>query len=209
MAEAVDPEYAKFQQQLDKWLEQKAGISKSLIESLEQDSDWAFVIKIHGIMEVALNHLIRSILTAPKLEPVIAHLETSHDRRGKIAFIKALDLLPEKACLFVKLLSKLRSDAVHKVTNFDLNLIEYLHGLDKPLQHNWKIAITWWISEPIDQKRQDNWLELFPRTGIQAACWFIVMKSFANSTYVERFLEALRGQADEKSSRPSESIPKE
>jgi hypothetical protein len=56
MAEVVDPAYAKFQQQLDNWLEHKAGISANLIDSLEKDSDWAFVIKIHGIMEVALNH---------------------------------------------------------------------------------------------------------------------------------------------------------
>ncbi len=186
MPEAVDPEYAKFLDQLDKWLEEKAGISKSLLRSLDQDSDWAFIIKIHGIMEVALNHLIGSRLTAPELKPVIAQLETGHDRRGKIAFIQALDLLPENACLFVKLLSKLRGQAVHKIENFDLDLVKYLTNLNKSDQHAWKLALRWWSEKPIVEERP---LDFIPRTRIHAACWTIVLKSFSESTYIDRFIE--------------------
>jgi hypothetical protein len=91
----------------------------------------------------------------------------------------------------VKLLSKLRADIVHKVKNFDLDLIEYLTSLSKSEQHSWKLAITWWSTQPMEKKRLDNWLELFPRTGIQAACWFIVMKSFSESTYYQRAIDAV------------------
>ena len=40
------------------WLSESVGISRDLIRSLDQDNDWAFVIKMHAILEVGLNHLL-------------------------------------------------------------------------------------------------------------------------------------------------------
>ena len=156
-SQPASPEKAKsddFDRKFTKWVYEIAGISPKLLASLDTDDDWTFVIKMHGILETALNHLILNRLQimhpVPKLVDVISHLETNDRRTGKIAFIKVYDLLPGDACLFVRMLSEVRNRAVHDIKNFDLDLVKYLQGLNKEQKQNWKLALTsWMVTRPI------------------------------------------------------------
>lgn len=40
------------------WLKRTLGFPRSPLHSLESDDDWTFVIKMHAIVEAALNHLL-------------------------------------------------------------------------------------------------------------------------------------------------------
>ena len=183
-----------FNQDFTKWLYETAGISKKLLDSLDRDDDWTFVIKMHGILETALNHLILNRLSlptvVPKMADVISRLETNDRRTGKIAFIKAYDLLPDEACLFVRMLSEVRNRAVHDIKNFDLDLVKYLEGLNKEQKQNWKIGLTSWsFTRPVPQNLLDFSLTV-PRNAIYNSCMMIMIRSFHSQP--QRLLEAAR-----------------
>jgi hypothetical protein len=70
------------------WIRRTLGIPRSPLHSLKSDDDWTFVIKMHAIVETALNHLLMIRLNNPKLSDIIAKLETNDRRKGKMAFVK-------------------------------------------------------------------------------------------------------------------------
>jgi hypothetical protein len=92
------------------------------------EDDWSFVIKSHAFLEAALTHLLADHLGREDLLPVFAYLETSNIRTGKLAFVKAFDLLDKGARRFIHTLSELRNDLVHEVSNvnfkFDIHLAQ-------------------------------------------------------------------------------------
>jgi len=81
------------------------------------EDDWSLVIKSHAFLEAALTHLLADHLGKEDLLPVFAYLETSNVRTGKLAFVKAFDLLDKGARRFIHTLSELRNDLVHEVSN--------------------------------------------------------------------------------------------
>lgn len=185
---------SNFYRDFEKWVFETAGISKKLLDSLDTDDDWTFVIKVHGILETALNHLILNRLQimhpVPKLVDIISRLETNDRRTGKIAFIKAYDLLPDEACLFVRMLSEVRNRAVHDIKNFDLDLVKYLKGLNKEQKQNWRIALTSWsFTRPVPQNLLDFSLTV-PRNAIHNSCMMIMIRCFQSQP--ERLMEAAR-----------------
>jgi hypothetical protein len=103
------------------------GLPTSLIESLPEGSDWLFVVKIHAMIEASLNHLIVHALGGDKrLSEMISKLDTGDRSRGKMAIIKALELLPKSARQFITILSKLRNDLVHDITQFDFTFDDWM-----------------------------------------------------------------------------------
>jgi hypothetical protein len=129
------------------------GIKHSPMESLSLgDDDWALVIKMHGFVELALNDIVSAHFNDPRLDKVIRKLESAHDGRGKIAFIRALDLLPERACNFIGNLAKLRAMVVHDIRHLDLRLVEYVAKLPATEQDNWRRSVAWWLKSlvPLD-----------------------------------------------------------
>lgn len=94
------------------------GVARSFFDDLlTKGDDWTFVIKIHALVEAALTHLLIAELERPELTEVIAKLETSNNRTGKVAFIKSLKLLDDNHQRFVRALSELRNGLVHDVRN--------------------------------------------------------------------------------------------
>src|SRR6266481_5923296 len=85
------------------WVTRTLGLTHSPLRSLENDDDWTFVIKMHAVVEAALNHLLMVRLNDPKLSEITSQLPTNDERKGKMAFIKTFRLLSEDSCLFVRL----------------------------------------------------------------------------------------------------------
>lgn len=172
-----NPVKGAFNERFLQWVHETVGISRELLLSLKKDDDWTFIIKMHGILEAALNHLILSRLD-PKAASFVSHLETNDRRTGKIALIKAYGLLSDNACLFVRMLSEVRNRAVHDIKNFDLDILKYLEGLDKNQRQNWSLGLTsWMVSPPTDRMLLDSALKI-PRIAIYNACMGIMIQSF-------------------------------
>lgn len=100
-----------------------------LLDLYQKEDDWSFVIKIHAFLEAVLTHLLAEHLGQPDLLAVFAYLETSNVRTGKLAFVKAFDLLDKGARRFVHTLSELRNSLVHDVSNVNFQFADYVRQL--------------------------------------------------------------------------------
>jgi len=177
---AQEPRALRWPPEIEQELEQSVGVSRKLLDSLESDDDWTFLIKMHGILEAGLNHLLLTRLSNPDLSRIVAFLPTNDQRTGKLAFIKAYKLLSEEACLFVRVLSEVRNRAVHDVKNFDLNLVEYVRQLDANQRENWQIAMTSWDkNKPILASIKRVTLT-HPRVAILNSCMSIMFECLIN-----------------------------
>ena len=94
-----------------------------------RDNDWMLIIKLHALIEAALNSVLLKHLGAPELERVIAKLDTSNTATGKVAFAKALKILTNGMVVFIQRLSELRNLCVHDVRNFDFDLNNHFENL--------------------------------------------------------------------------------
>jgi len=111
-------------------IENQLGLPTGFLRSLyDHEDDWSFVIKSHAFLEAALTHLLADHLGKEDLLPVFAYLETSNVRTGKLAFVKAFDLLDKGARRFIHTLSELRNDLVHEVSNVGFNFADYVSNL--------------------------------------------------------------------------------
>lgn len=108
------------------------GVARSFFDDLlTKGDDWTFIIKIHALVEAALTHLIVAELERPELADIIAKLETSDTRTGKVAFVKALKLLDDHHRRFVRALSELRNGLVHDVRNTSFSFTEPAPSLER------------------------------------------------------------------------------
>jgi hypothetical protein len=111
-------------------IETQLGLPTGFLLSLyTHEDDWSFVIKAHAFLEAALTHLLADHLGKDDLVPVFAYLETSNVRTGKLAFVKAFDLLDKGARRFIHTLSELRNDLVHEVSNVNFKFGTHVAGL--------------------------------------------------------------------------------
>jgi hypothetical protein len=103
-------------------IESELGLREGFLEGLKREDDWSFVIKIHALIEAAISYLLCKALGSDQLSDVLAHLDLSDKRAGKMVFVKALGLLDDADRRFISSLSELRNKLVHDVRKalFDL-----------------------------------------------------------------------------------------
>jgi hypothetical protein len=75
-------------ERFEDWVTRRLGLALSPSRTLETDDDWTFVIKMHAIVEAALNHLLIVRLNDPKLSEIVAafqehRLETKSRHAGE------------------------------------------------------------------------------------------------------------------------------
>lgn len=102
----------------------------SLGESYQNDSDWTLVIKLHAYIESSLNLLISRHFNEPRIDDIIAEMDVGDRKKGKMAFVIALDLLPSEQRSFIHKLSELRNMLAHDVKNVNFDLKAHLRGID-------------------------------------------------------------------------------
>jgi hypothetical protein len=127
----------------------------------EQESDWAFVIRLHTVIEASLNDRIITALGDQRLFPIISRLDIGDQTRGKLAFAKALNLLPDEYRSFVKWFGELRNSLVHNAKNLDFSIQGYLTA-EQTLYAN----ITKSLQKIFPAGEMGRTMEIDPRTGI-------------------------------------------
>jgi len=113
-----------------------------LVELLDGDSDWSFVIKIHSLIEAALTHLLTGAFGRTELLPLFGRLHTSDTRTGKLAFAKALKLVDRNQAAFIQTISELRNRVVHDVHSVLFSFAAYVESLDANDRRTFSRAIT-------------------------------------------------------------------
>jgi len=107
-------------------IEKEVGVRRGFLASLLKEDDWSFIIKIHALLEAAVSYLLCKTLGRDELAEVFPYVELSEKRAGKMAFVKALNLLEEPDRRFVSSLSELRNQLVHKVKNVEFDLKKHI-----------------------------------------------------------------------------------
>jgi hypothetical protein len=111
-----------------KWLQEDIG-RNIFSKSNEPPDDWTLIVKLHAMIETGLNGAILLHLSEPALEPIIAKLDTSNQATGKVAFAKALKIIPKASAIFIQQLSEFRNYCVHDIQHFDFDLQKHLDGM--------------------------------------------------------------------------------
>lgn len=127
MSEPVEPESGGWEQ-----YEKSFGLSAAFFATLEKDNDWSFVIKVHALIEAALNKLITAALGDNRLMDIVTRLDTGDTRRGKIAFVSALELLPKGDRQFISIMSQLRNEVAHDVSQVEFSFSAWIAKLPTP-----------------------------------------------------------------------------
>lgn len=93
---------------------------KDFLDALQDDSDWAFVIKIHAFLEVLLTSLIRSHSGDFRLGDLASRLPmNSSDGISKLELVKANHLLSPEQMRFIRRIGELRNRLAHEVGMVD------------------------------------------------------------------------------------------
>ena len=125
-----------------KSLERELRLKEDFLINLKDEDDWSFIIKLHAFFEAALSHLLTEALGHEKLKSIFTRLELGNKQTGKIAFIKALNLLEKTDRRFIDQLSKLRNEIVHNVSKVSFDLIEYVTNLNSTEFDNFVKSFT-------------------------------------------------------------------
>ncbi len=126
-SDELTPEDSVLIRETLKWMQETFG--ETVLAST--DNDWTYIVKLHAMIETALNDVLTKHFQAPDLGRVIAKLDTSNPGTGKVAFAKALKILAPQTAVFIQKLSELRNLCVHDIRNFKFDLDKYLTSLSK------------------------------------------------------------------------------
>ncbi len=110
--------------------EKELTLPNNFFMNLLNEDDWSFIIKLHAIFEAAATFILVKISRNNNLETVFSNLELSKQKTGKLAFLKAYDVLDADESGYISLLSELRNLLVHNIKNVNFNIETYIGGLD-------------------------------------------------------------------------------
>lgn len=108
---------------------ESVGLPPTFLDDLLHDSDWSFVIKTHALFEAVLGSLIVRRLGAEAAADAIANLDFNNTKSGKVAFARALGLIDKEHVAFLRGLSELRNQLVHKVHNVTFTFANHIASL--------------------------------------------------------------------------------
>ncbi|MBC7948355.1 MAG: hypothetical protein H7Y42_10780 [Chitinophagaceae bacterium] len=160
-----------------KALEKALGVHEGFLEGLINEDDWSFIIKAHALLEAAVTHLLCKALQKDKLLPIFSFLELSNKSSGKIAFVKALDLLDKEDRRFISSLSELRNKLVHNVSNVNFGLQAFVNELSPKELSEFVTKFDSFTLNNSTAEYQGKWItstELFKREA-KRAIWYSCM----------------------------------
>jgi hypothetical protein len=117
-------------------LASELGLQADFFERLWLEDDWSFVLKLHALFEAALAHQIATRLNAPELRPIFARMQLNDRIAGKMAFLKAFDLVNDKYRRFLAQLSELRNVMIHDVQHVGFSFTSWKESLDAQQRRN-------------------------------------------------------------------------
>lgn len=177
-------------------IEHDLGLQDGFLESLRKEDDWSFVIKTHALLEAAIGHILCKTLKRDELSEVFSFLELSDKRKGKIAFISALNLLQKPDRRLISSLSELRNMLVHDVKNTQFHLQEHVDGLDPEAFKTFTKSFNSFSSgeKVIFEGKESTPEQMFKRDA-KTAVWWSAMVTLA-IIYQVREIDRLKNKAE-------------
>jgi hypothetical protein len=166
-------------------IEKAVGVKTGFFVALLKEDDWSFVIKLHALVEAAITHLLVVASGNERLGNVYALLELSDNRKGKLAFVRGLDLLNSKYRHLIKTLSEVRNKLVHDVKNVGITLDEFVKQLDEQQSKNFVKAVMLDFDFNIEIGGKDIPIRQFIVENPKFGIWMAVMNLFGD-IYIQK-----------------------
>lgn len=146
------------------------------LKSLDDDSDWAFVIKAQTLIEAAVTEAIASALNEPRLLFVMERLPLADDQIGKLALAKELGLLEPQHRRYIRKVAALRNRLAHRVDDANFEFASYVSSLNSAQRKDWHESVCWFCRDP---RSRNEWIKISekaPRTALWLATLLLVAK---------------------------------
>lgn len=126
MQESIPP----YKPELIAQFESDIGVPEGFFSRIIHEDDWSFIVKLHGMFEAGLTQLLLAHLGEVRLETPLAKLNVM-GASGKLAFVRALELLPQHNLNYIQKLTEIRNSIVHKVSNVIFSIEDHIRGLNQ------------------------------------------------------------------------------
>ncbi|WP_303909445.1 hypothetical protein [Thiohalomonas denitrificans] len=189
-------------------LEEDLGLPKAFLDSLKNEDDWSFIIKLHALVEAAVSHLLVHKFGDERLLSIFSRVELSNKATGKIAFISAMELVNKHERRFIRSLSELRNKLVHNIGNVQFDLATYADNLEKDAKDNFAKSFWYGYGEQDDGVDRKQLVLAKPKEAIWVSALLFLaiiyelkeaerLRSKANAMAVEvaRYVSKLRGSS--------------
>lgn len=111
--------------------EQRLGLPSRFYLDLLKESDWGFVVKLHSLFEGAATHILSMRLGGGKIESALAKIDFGNANFGKSRLLRDLGIITQDQYNFLRLLSELRNNVVHRIQNVQFSFENHLNSMDK------------------------------------------------------------------------------
>lgn len=175
-------------------LENELSLPEGFLNSLKDEDDWSFIIKIHALIEAAVSYLLTQKFGHDELLPIFSRMELSNKTTGKISFISALELLNKDERQFISSLSELRNLLVHNIRNVSFDLKGYALTLKQDKKRNFVLSFWYGFDRVVDLKggiTKNNVVLEDPKEAIWASALI-----FLAIIYQIKEIEKLKRDAD-------------
>jgi hypothetical protein len=161
-------------------LEQELGLPLRFTTDLKKDSDWAFVIKMHALIEGGIAHLLEHKLAKPELRDFLNRLSL-RGRVGKVGLARALEVLHPDDARFLEAFGDLRNDYAHNLRNANLPLVQYIQMLTPGHRQRFLAPFHLYLAKTIKynekQLARDDFVANHPKQAIWLVA-IVVLSSF-------------------------------
>jgi hypothetical protein len=121
-------------------MEEVLGLPWTSVMAIRDEADWSFTIKIHAILETALNYALVKQLQNDRLAKLISYLPTNSNpndtKAGKLGFIRVYEILPDNDCKFIASLSEARNRMAHESKNLGWTIEDWLKTFENDTTRN-------------------------------------------------------------------------
>lgn len=134
------------EQNFDALLSKIDGDTNALFSLLDDNNDWAFIIKLSAFIELLLNSVLNKRLQEPSL---CSFMESSplYGRNSKTQLACDLSLLTKGQCSFIQQIAEMRNVCAHDFSAINFNFEDYLSKKDENQRKAWVNKLNFFEGE--------------------------------------------------------------
>jgi hypothetical protein len=188
-------------------IEEELVLPTGFLDSLlHEGNDWAFIIKLHAVLETSISVLLASQVrpmglheianeaglqdlasTSPsRLDEIFNRLPLGDIKTGKLAFCTAMDLIDKNGSRFIREISRIRNSLVHDIRNLSFSLEQYVARLESSAFKTFLRDLKYYCEDVVviyddtgEESRVDDGLRKHPRLWI----WLSFLNALHNISF--------------------------
>ncbi len=148
---------------------------RELLDSLENEDDWSFVIKVQMLIEATITELIVTSIGENNFQPVMIRLPLLDEEYGKLKITKDLDLTSPEERNFIAKMASLRNILAHNISFITFSFNQYFGELDEGKLKSFRSAVCWFAKDMALKKQWTHIFQKSPKTVIWVSVFLLVV----------------------------------